>query len=94
MTTKKSKGITFRQQLRDKGEERLKAIKGEIAEALDIICKREQIEWMDLAKVSCAGSHKTAEHNLVTQLANKHQADLEKIYNDQQKLDLGDEGGE
>ena len=33
---------------------------------------------------------KTLRHDLITKLANDKEAELEKLYNDQQKLDLGE----
>jgi len=86
----KVKRVTLRQELRAVAETNLVAIKKAAAENIDIIAEHEGIDPHDLIRVISAGRHKTAEHNLVTQLANKAEAELVKLWNDQQDLDLGD----
>ena len=90
MTEKNTKRLTMRQELRAAAAVKLKKIKLEAAKVIDKIAKREDLVWQDLVKAIAEGSHKTAEHNLVTQLANKAETDLIKLWNDQQNLDLGD----
>ena len=91
MTTKKAKKMTLRQQLRVQAAAKLNYIKGDVSDAIDMICKREQIEWTDLMKACGPGISKTAEHNLITQLANKAEVELVKLWNDQQELPLDEE---
>jgi len=90
MTEKNKKRNTMRQELRKTAEVTLGKIKAECSRILLDICQREHISPADLLKSLSEGSSKTATHNLVTQLANKSEADLIKIWNDQQKLALGE----
>ena len=87
-TEKNTKRLSLRQELRAAAGTRLEKIKVEAGNAVDVIATREGLAWQDLVKAIADGSHKTAEHNLVTQLANKAESDLIKLWNDQQKLDL------
>ena len=90
MTEKNEKRLSMRQELRKAAEGRLVKIKVEAGNAVDDIALREGLIWQDLVKAISDGSHKTAEHNLVTQLTNKAEADLLALWNDQQDLDLRD----
>ena len=88
MTTKKAKKTTLRQQLRVQAAIKLEAIKDEACKGIDTIALSECLSSYDLIKSIGKGSSKTADHNLVTQLANKAERELVKLWNDQQSLDL------
>jgi hypothetical protein len=95
MTKKtKPKRLSLRQELRKVAETKLPAVKLQAAEAIDKIAREYGVDWKDLVKAISDGTSKTANHNLVTQLANKAEADLIEIWNDQQKLDLGEKDGD
>lgn len=91
MTKAKEKQLSMRQQLRAQAGSDLGKIKAEALEVLKFICDRDKIDRGELVKAISVGSHKTADHFLVTQLANRYEAELVKLWNDQQKLDLGDD---
>ena len=91
-TKKQEKQLTMRQQLREKAEEDLANILLGTLRCLDEIAEKEGIDRQDLVKAVSMGSHKTAEHALVTQLANRYEADVLRMWNDQQAL-FGEEDG-
>lgn len=86
MTEKKK--LTMRQELRDKAANDLREIKQEALEVLKFICEREKISRHELMKSISAVSHKAADYIIVTQLANRYEAEMIKLWNNQQKLDL------
>jgi len=90
MTENNEKRLTMRQELRAVAETKVDAITGEATKAIDKIAKKHGVERHDLVKAISHGSSKTAEHNLVTQLANKAEVELVALWNNQQKLNLGD----
>jgi len=89
MTEKNKKRVTMRQQLRIKAEEELVGIKQAALDAMGKLAKKHGLDRGELVKAISVGSHKTADHFLVTQMANKAEDDLVKLWNDQQNLDLG-----
>lgn len=93
MAKAKAKKMTFRQRLREKAEKKLHLI----VLAMEGAAERVTEEYgtnidagllMQLASQPTKG--KTLRHDLVTRLANEMEAELEAIFNNQQKLDLGD----
>jgi len=88
MGTKKAKALTMRQQLRAKASGELGAIKAEALAALKAISDREKIDRSELVKAISVASHQTADHFLVTQLANRYEAEIVKLWNNQQDLPL------
>ena len=90
MTTKKSKLPTLRQQLRDTADEQLQALIIEGTAAINRVSMPHAIGGPSLAKLIAGGEQKTHRHTLVTHLANNAEAELVKLWNNQQKLDIGD----
>ena len=86
----KEKELSMRQQLRVKAESELVSLKKEAFATLDELCRQEGIDRGEFIKALSVGHHKTAEHILVTQLANRYEAELVKLWNDQQTLPLKD----
>jgi hypothetical protein len=94
MTEKNKKRLTMRQELRNAAEDKLIDITADAAEAVHAIALKHGVKLHDLVKAISEGSHKTAEHNLVTQIANNAERELIEIWNNQQKLDLGERNGD
>ncbi len=90
MTTGKGKAPTLRQQLRDAADEQLQELIIKALDAINSVSMPHAIGGPSLAKLIAGGEQKTHRHTLVTHLANNNEAELIKIWNDQQKLDLGD----
>jgi len=88
MTKKTEKPLTMRQQLRLQASKALGEIKAEALAALKTISDREQIDRSELVKAISVASHQTADHFLVTQLANRYEAELVALWNKQQDLPL------
>lgn len=89
MTKAKEKKLSMRQQLRVKAMANLVDLKKEAYATLDELCKQEGIDRGEFIKALSVGHHKTAEHIIVTQLANKYEADVLKMWNNQQMLPIG-----
>lgn len=95
MTKGKSvvKEMTLRQQLRAQAEEKLDALE-RLLNAAAIRVGEEagtQINVYDVMRMMVNKQNKTVRAQLVTDLANEAEAALIKIWNDQQKLPLGDD---
>ncbi len=88
---KKAKKITLRQRLRADAAEKLVGLKQQAVERVGEIADAAGINKYDLMKACTVGHLATLEKQLVTDLANNAEAELERIYNSQQKLDLEDE---
>ena len=88
MTEKNTKRLSLRQELRKAANLKLAAMKQIAYDSIAIIAKNNGVKVVDLIKSISKGFSKTADHNLVTQLANKAETDLIKLWNDQQNLDL------
>lgn len=86
---KKEKALSMRQQLRVKAESELAKIKKEALATLGELCKQEGIDRGELVKAISVASHQTADHFLVTQLANRYEAELVALWNKQQDLSFG-----
>jgi hypothetical protein len=82
--------MTLRQRLRGGCEKQLDELVAEGRAAIDRVSMPHKIGGPSLAKLVAGGEQKTHRHMLVTHLANNAEAALEKIYNNQQDLDLGD----
>jgi len=92
MSTKKvEKQLTMRQQLRVKAESELVKLKDDAKDAVQAVADDCAVDVNELIKAISVGSHKTADHALVTQLANGYEAAIVKLWNDQQELPIGDE---
>lgn len=85
--------LTFRQRLRADAEKKLHLMVLAMEGAAERVTE-EHDSNIDTALLMQLASQpngsKTLRHDLVTQLANEKEAELERIYNDQAKLDLGD----
>lgn len=90
----KVKKLTLRQQLRAKAEEQLKGLKEQAVERVGEIADAAGINKYELMKACSVAHHTTLEHQLVTDLANNAEAELMRIWNNQQDLPLGDDDGD
>jgi len=94
MAKSKAKKMTFRQRLRDGAEKKLNMMVSTMQSAATRVIEEhdsgiDAFLLMQLASQPEQG--KTLRHDLVTKLSNEAEAELEKIWNDQQALDLGDD---
>jgi hypothetical protein len=84
--------LTFRQRLRKDAEAKLDAMITTMG-AAGVRVVEEHDSGIDPALLMQLASQpvqgKTLRHELVTKLANEKEDELEKLYNDQAKLDLG-----
>lgn len=95
MTTGKGKQPTLRQQLRDKADDRLRVLMDEMINVAAKVVDGTSVDSRLLMQLaSQPSSTKTLRHNLVTTLANDAEAELVKLWNDQQELDMGGKGGD
>ena len=90
MTVKKEKKVTLRQQMRVQAETTLEELMNIMEGAAQGIVAESPISGNDLMAICCKTQVNTIHDKLITQLANQAEADLVKLWNDQQKLDLGD----
>ncbi len=90
MTTKKSKLPTLRQQLRDKASPQLAKLMAEMRMAATKVVEGSSIHPTDLMGICCKTQVATLHDHLITVLANDAEAELVKLWNDQQKLELGE----
>ncbi len=90
MKKSKAKRVTFRQRMRAQSDERLSAMIVAMREAGQRICKesKTEINPYDVMRLSCSNQTKSLRYRVVTDLANEHEAELERIYNSQQELPL------
>lgn len=92
----KAKTMTFRQRLRADAELKLDKMMSSMGTAGIRVCEEHNSEidhtlLMQLASQPVQG--KTLRSKLIGELANEAEAAVEKIYNNQQGLDLGDDNG-
>lgn len=88
--SKKAKKMTFRQRLRAQSEDRLK----EMVKTVQILVVESvkpvsEINPYDVMRLACGKQTKSLRNRLIGELANEHEAELEKIYNKQQDLSFG-----
>lgn len=87
---KAKKGMSMRQQLREKATNELLTVKASAMREVAKIAKDSGIDVTELLKALASVNHsKTADHALITQLANRYEAELVKLWNDQQILAIG-----
>ena len=94
MTEKNEKRLSMRQQFRAKALEQLDDIISEAHKAIQAVATKHSVDLIDLVKAIGESSSKTADHNLVTQLANAAEDAAVKLWNNQQKLELGEKHGD
>jgi len=92
MTTKKAKKMTFRQRLRATAEERLSKMTNATAARCMDVCKesKTEINPYDVMRLAAGKRNESLHYRLVSELANEMEAELERIYNNQQDLPLED----
>lgn len=97
MTKKKSKVkvMTFRQRLRAQSEARLDKICSAMNGAAQRVCEESdtEINPSDVMRLVCNRQTKGLRYKLTSELSNEVENELEKIYNKQQGLDLGENNG-
>lgn len=91
---KQATALTFRQRLREDAKEQLAKIWTQTNLAVGDIALAHGLRPADLAKLLSDGEHKTLHNDMVTTLANNKEAEIEKLYNTQQGLGLGDDNGD
>ena len=88
---KKSKKLTLRQRLRADAEKKLDGMVEQACERVAGVTEGTSVDFFRLMQLASQPQHsKTLKHDLVTALANDAEDELERIYNDQQKLALED----
>ena len=90
---KQEKALTMRQQLRARAEEQLDRLIVDGRAALDKVSMPHLIGGPSLAKLIAGGEQKTHRHQLVTHLANRAEAEVIKLWNNQNAL-FGEENGD
>lgn len=91
----KAKKLTLRQRLRQDAEKKLDGMIEQASEKVATVTEGTSVDFYLLMQLaSQPGQGKTLRDNLITKLANDKEAELEEIYNRQQGLPLGDDGGE
>lgn len=88
MTLKK---LTLRQRLRNDAEAQLDKLVAQAGDAVDQILAGTSLTAWDLMHLASSTQNKSLRAHMVTQLANEKEAELERLYNKQQDLDLGPE---
>jgi hypothetical protein len=84
-----AKAITLRQRLRADAEKELdKLIEDAIERVEVLLVGTSLVSGMDLMRLACSTKNKSLRQKMVTQIANGKERKLERMYNDQQKLDL------
>jgi len=94
--TKKPKQLSFRQRLRAQSAERLDKIESTMRGAAIRVCEESdtKINPAHVMRLMTGGMTKTLREQLITELSNETENALEEIYNNQQKLALGDDNGD
>ena len=92
MSTGKGKAPTLRQQMRDQAEVQLDEILVEASKALLKVTQPLKLNHVEVSRMIGCSQTDTLRKKLVTELANKNEAELVKLWNNQKLLDLGDEG--
>jgi len=92
MPKKNEPRLTLRQRLRADAEKKLDQILKELEQATARVLDQAgtDIATWDLLHIAGSRQNKSLRAHLVTKLANEAEAELEKLYNNQQKLALGD----
>jgi hypothetical protein len=88
MTLKK---LTLRQRLRNDAEAQLDKLVAQAGDAVDQILAGTSLTAWDLMHLASSNQNKSLRAHMVTQLANEKEAELERLYNKQQDLDLGED---
>ncbi len=88
---KNEKRLTMRQEMREAANSRLEEIVNLAGKAMEKLAMSTPLHPIDIARMLCGGQTKTLRDKLVTQLTNKAEEDLVALWNDQKKLDLGEE---
>jgi uncharacterized protein with PIN domain len=84
------KGLTFRQRLRVAAGEKLESLREQATVAVIQVTKDHAINALDLMRLATQSQNKSLHYRLVNELVKEKEAELEKIWNDQQKLPLED----
>jgi len=94
MTKKtKAKLMTFRQRLREQAGYKLNSMLNavQLLAAEAVKAEDSEINPADVMRLASSAQTKSLRWRLITELANEKVAELERIYNNQIALDLGDE---
>jgi hypothetical protein len=92
MPKKNEPRLTLRQRLRADAEKKLDQILKDLDQAAARVLDQAgtDIATWDLLHIAGSKQNKSLRAHLVTKLANEAEAELERLYNNQQKLALGD----
>lgn len=90
---KNKKRLTLRQRLRADAEEKLDGLIKAAGDAVDEILAGTNLAAWDLMHLASSKQNKTLRAHMVTELANQKEAELERLYNNQQDLDLEEKDG-
>jgi hypothetical protein len=91
MGKKVEKKQTLRQKLRRDAEAKLLGLMEQTRDSVSEIANGAGLSGPDLIRVCATGYNKTLRDQLVSLLANQAEAELMRIYNNQQGLPLGDD---
>lgn len=81
--------MNLRQRLRSAADDKLATIEGKVLEACrDAVSQHSQVNPYDVMRLCCTGPQKSLRAKLITDLANEAEAELERLWNNQQKLAL------
>lgn len=88
--TKAKKELSLRQQMRKQAELDLDALLDNVREAVSGVAPG-YLGSVDLLKLLSSSQTKTVRERVITKMANQAEAELVKLWNNQQKLDLGED---
>lgn len=91
MTKKKTKArkMNLRQRLRSAADDKLTMIEQKVLESCrDAVAQHSQINPYEVMRLCCTGPQKSLRAKLITDMANEAEAELERLWNNQQKLAL------
>jgi hypothetical protein len=80
--------MTLRQRLRADAEKKLDSLIAAAGDAVDEILAGTNLAAWDLMHLASSKQNKTLRAHMVTELANQKEDELERLYNNQQDLDL------
>lgn len=92
----KAKKMTLRQRLRHDADEKIGELEQLVSKAVTDAVEGAGVELnpYDVMRLCTGGQTKSLRERVITELANQKEAELEKIYNDQQDLSFGTEPGD
>ena len=86
---KNQKKMTLRQRLRADADNKLVNLLERSREAVEKVLEGTPLMATDIMHLASSTQNKTLRNHMVSALANQAEDELERLYNNQQKLDLG-----